>query len=455
MGLTGSELQEYVEKREKEFLDREERMLRREDEKSRLEFERLKLEEERLEKQASLKREEQEREMELLKLRAATGVSKSEVGSKSLRPKLPKFKEQKDDMDAYIERFERFARSQGWREDTWAVSLSSLLTGKGLEVYTSMPPEQADDYPALKKAVLKLYQLTEEGFRLKFRDSKPEQGETVFQFMARLVCYFSRLAEMAEVDGTFESLVDLIIREQFIQTCSPELALFLKERMLKSRAEVTKYAEQYIEVHGGSIASRRPNKLSNGAYNKQPQRPVASSASKLPQAHRPSGQKPVCFICRKEGHFARDFKKNDQKKISGAAVVYEDSSNKSSSRGWRQNKSRSRDQSPDRHKVSAVCISLTVVPSPAVQECIQDGELQLANGQSVPIIAGGCTIDSLDGERNLNLQTGFVGDTEVRVLRDTGCELAAVRKDLVSEDQMLDKRFAMITIDGQAKIVPA
>ena len=121
---------------------------------------------------------------------------------------------------------------------------------------------QADDYPALKKAVLKRYQLTEEGFRLKFRDSKPEQGETVFQCMARLVCHFSRWAEMAEVDGTFESLVDLIIREQFIQTCSPELALFLKERMLKSRAEVTKYAEQYIEAHGGSIASRRPNQLS-------------------------------------------------------------------------------------------------------------------------------------------------------------------------------------------------
>ena len=207
-------------------------------------------------------------------------------------------------MDAYIERFERFARSQGWKEDTWAVSLSSLLTGKGLEVYTSMPPEQADDYPALKKAVLKRYQVTEEGFRLKFRDSKPEQGETVFQFMARLVCYFSRWAEMAAVDGTFESLVYLIIREQFIHTCSPELALFLKERMLKSRAEVTKYAEQYIEAHGGSIASRRPNKLSNAAYNKQSQRPVASSASKPPQAHRPSGQKPVCFICRKEGHFA-------------------------------------------------------------------------------------------------------------------------------------------------------
>ena len=75
--------------------------------------------------------------MELLKLSAATRNSKSEISSKSLRPKLPKFEEHKDDMDAYIQRFERFARSQRWIEDTWAVSLSSLLTGKGLEVYTS------------------------------------------------------------------------------------------------------------------------------------------------------------------------------------------------------------------------------------------------------------------------------------------------------------------------------
>ena len=86
-----------------------------------------------------------------------------------------------------------------------------------------------------------------------FPYSKQEQGEKVIQFMTRLVRYFSRCAEMTEVDKTFESLVYLIIREQFIQTCSPELVLLLKQRMLKSRAEVTKYADQYIEVHGGSL----------------------------------------------------------------------------------------------------------------------------------------------------------------------------------------------------------
>ena len=47
--------------------------------------------------------------------------------------------------------------------------------------------------------------------------------------MAWLVSYFGRWAEMAEVDGTIESVVYLIIRVQLIQTCSPELALFLKE----------------------------------------------------------------------------------------------------------------------------------------------------------------------------------------------------------------------------------
>ena len=74
-------------------------------------------------------------------------------------------------------------------------------------------------------------------------------------------------------------------------------------------------------------------------------------------------------------------------KINGEAVIYKDSISKSSGKGWRQTKARSRDQSPDQHKVSAVCMSITVYPSHAVQKCIHDGELQLTNGQSVPIIA--------------------------------------------------------------------
>jgi hypothetical protein len=126
-----------------------------------------------------------------------------------------------------------------------------------------MPPEEANDYTALKKAVLKRYQLTEEGFRLKFRDSKPLQGETVFQFIARLRRYFNRWTEMAEIEDTYKALSDLLIREQFIQSCSQDLALFIKERMPRSVEDVTMLAEQYIEAHGGTITCNRSSKASH------------------------------------------------------------------------------------------------------------------------------------------------------------------------------------------------
>ena len=66
-------------------------------------------------------------------------------------------------MDVYIEQFEHFATSQGWDQATWAISLSPLLTGKGLEVYTSLSLDVAHDYKALKKLCL--------------NESRPDHGE--------------------------------------------------------------------------------------------------------------------------------------------------------------------------------------------------------------------------------------------------------------------------------------
>ena len=53
-------------------------------------------------------------------------------------------------MDAYLERFERFAKNNKWQEDVWATRLSALLTGKSLEFYSRLSREEADDYRKLK-----------------------------------------------------------------------------------------------------------------------------------------------------------------------------------------------------------------------------------------------------------------------------------------------------------------
>ena len=69
-------------------------------------------------------------------------------------PKMPYFDEERDFMDSYLGRFERFAESQKWKREHWAMYLSALLKGRALDVYSMMPSEQASNYDRLKDALL-------------------------------------------------------------------------------------------------------------------------------------------------------------------------------------------------------------------------------------------------------------------------------------------------------------
>ena len=144
-------------------------------------------------------------------------------------PKLPYFEEEKDDMDANLQRFERYASSQRWEKEDWDTHLSALLKGKALEVYSRIPAEEALKYEVLKEALLKRFEMTEEGFRRRFRSGRPEAGETFAQFAVRLKRYLDRWMDLSNAEKTFDGLVDLLLREQFIQSCGWELTLFLRE----------------------------------------------------------------------------------------------------------------------------------------------------------------------------------------------------------------------------------
>lgn len=113
-----------------------------------------------------------------------------------------------------------------------AINLSALLTGKALEVYFRLTSAEADEYDTVKDSLLKRYQLTEEGFRQTFRDSKPEKGDTSSQFVSRLQSYLGRWMKLGNVAETFEGIKDLFLREQFLEVCNKNLTLFLKSELL-------------------------------------------------------------------------------------------------------------------------------------------------------------------------------------------------------------------------------
>ena len=232
--LEGRELLEFAKEQvaEKRKIERDERLSERE-------IKQMEIEEKERERLEREKEREHEKELKLLEQRSNEGERETEVSiaesttvhftrGQAKYPHLPPFNENKDDIDSYLRRFERYAGTMGWPVEEWSLPLSTLLTGRALEVYSRMPDEQSTDYDMLKTALLLKYELTEEGFRVRFRSSKLDSNETYTQFITRIEGYLGRWVELSGSGESYDSLVDLILREQLLNVCSRELNFFSK-----------------------------------------------------------------------------------------------------------------------------------------------------------------------------------------------------------------------------------
>ncbi|GFN74300.1 Zinc finger protein [Plakobranchus ocellatus] len=79
-------------------------------------------------------------------------------------PRLPCFEDKTDHIDSYLLRFERYATINGWPRKDCAIHLAALLKGKTLEVYTRLDKEDAQKYDICRDALLRRYNLTQDGF---------------------------------------------------------------------------------------------------------------------------------------------------------------------------------------------------------------------------------------------------------------------------------------------------
>ena len=216
-------------------------------------------------------------------------------------PELPAFVDGKDDLDSYLLRFERYATIAHWNKEAWATQLSALLSGKALGVYSGLSQEEATDYDRLKVALLKRYNFTEHGYRQRFREAKPEGFESPGQFIVRLKNYFMKWVELSEVDDLFAGVVDLLVREQFTNSCSKDLSVYLKERSPRDLDNFANMAEQYLVAH---------NKRLSGE-DAQPGCDVMENEDGAVQRNPPENgwnqqtRNLRCFICQGLGHVLR------------------------------------------------------------------------------------------------------------------------------------------------------
>ena len=454
LGLEGKDLLQFAQEREekkREITDREERKQReitdREERKQRENEERDERQKDRDHtkemKELELKIAEEHARATLTPINPNTSQFNTSMNLGSFSsikpPRLPQFKDRQDDLDSYIRRFERFSTAAGWPEADWAVSLSTLLTGRALEVYSRLPIDQASDYKQLKLALLKRYRLTEDGFREKFKLARPEAGETYAQFADRLKDYHTRWIELAGVDKEYDSLVNLIVREQVISGCSRDLAVFLRERRPTTVKEMTTLADQYTLAHSQFFDKVRHDRSKPVDSSKG--KPVDSSATKPSSQGRPNDgryqDRPRCYNCGIKGHLARDCRKPPRdssyqvprNKAAGLDMVKE-----------------VKEVSPPECKPIGACLKLE---SPCALLAQMGKPVKLACGHEIPMLSAACTVGS-----GMPVVKGIVGSHEVNVLRDTGCSTTVVRQGLVSRDQMIGTHSKCLLLDGTVRRYP-
>lgn len=313
LGLTGSDIGHYVISRQNAA--REERAKDRD-------LSRLKFEAEAREYQLLAEREAREhqlladreaREFELAKLRAETELAQAR-GTNSeqspalhfadpvARPKLPTYTDG-EDIASYFIRFERVAELLNVSRDTYAVRLGSLLTGKPVEIYTSLSSEVTKDYDLLKQALLRGFNKTPDAYRSDFKRAKIRVGENFQQFsihLGRLLDYWLKSCDVPE---QYQSLREFFLLDQFISSLSAEARMFLKEHKVSTLEEAVQLTDQWTTAHAAypkhdlqAVKSKRYSSQTAPSKNTTSQATPSTEQDK----QRPSPVK--CHNCGEKGH---------------------------------------------------------------------------------------------------------------------------------------------------------
>ena len=485
-GLQETELMDYVDKQIRQAQERQDRLIvRREEEANRKQLE-LAAIKEREETARQTAREETARqtakEQEETKRHAEEEETKrqaqahsqastqqdggdgpgqaSRVGHRPALPKLPAFRDKTDDIDSYLFRFETHATALKWDRTHWVTYLSALLEGTALTLFHSLSDTEDGTvtYEQLKSALLKKFQCTPEGFRKRFRESKPTAGEPFETYAVELRRLADRWISLSKVEKTYEGLLGLILSEQLLQSVSHDLATFLCEKDERSFQNLIKSAESYRHAHPNKNLARRSEAT------------VFGSVASVRDEHRPSEHFGPTNSFRGHGGYQ-----------SGPSRFWNRRAFDSTRRSWGDGRFRGQATRKDivdtgrsgNQSSTTKCCFLCKQPGHLHQTCpwkSRKNPCRICNFSHPPdqcpfhkavakesmacALAPPSVCPEVDFSGKLHLQSGTVNGVRCSVLRDTGATICAVRKRLVQPCQLLGSSVRCVSFGGREEEFP-
>ncbi|KAE8579458.1 hypothetical protein XENTR_v10024045 [Xenopus tropicalis] len=146
-----------------------------------------------------------------------------------------------------LDLFECRCMFQNLPKSRWVKCLYRKLKGKVLDVCLSVPQEHKHDYDFVKAEILKIYAITPKTHLKKFRTIQHQADQTFTVFYQSLLCHYNRWMEAYAVK-TFGQCTNLIVVEQLLTQCPPDVQRMIKQRALTPEA-AARIADEYLIIH--------------------------------------------------------------------------------------------------------------------------------------------------------------------------------------------------------------
>uniref|UniRef100_A0A8C5PNU8 CCHC-type domain-containing protein n=1 Tax=Leptobrachium leishanense TaxID=445787 RepID=A0A8C5PNU8_9ANUR len=282
------------------------REIRQEEER---EKERVEREKERAEREKERIERDKERAHELRLAEVRGRRDSSPRSDRSTGRKVPfqafkEFRETDEEIESYLQDFERLCRVHEVHRADWVRILACKLTGRAAEAYRTVPDEEATNYTHVKQALLSRFAVTPEASRAKFRNSRRPNGATHVEWAHRLQrdlrTWF--LGSKAE---TVTEITQLLLLEQFFEHTPSATREWVRDKKPQTVQQAAIWADEYADtrkVTGGERALPfRPTLLAP---------PPPALAVRTPAARptsRPTNLANVrCYGCNQDGHYKQN-----------------------------------------------------------------------------------------------------------------------------------------------------
>ena len=304
---------------------------------------------------------------------------------------FPVFDEAKDDIDSFLEGFERRAYLASPDDSYWVTWLGQVLCkGQTGEVYARAIRDPNLTYQDLKSALLSHFNRRPEEYRRQFRNIRPLNNEMPIQFSKRLNRAFEKWLEAEDVTSMNE-LKNLFLVEQIMKCYNADERIYVRQCKSSVWEDVISSLQAYVEARIYTPQIKKKPTSGSNQYNP----PDDKGKENLDQNHS---------------------KKYDNRNPNP-----------------RQPFSSNHNHKGNQNRGNGPILGLCTSPPLPRHKLLQTATFKECQHYSMPV------------------KEGVVEGRKCEVLRDTGCGCIVVQQSLVPQHLMKKEKQKLVMIDGEVK----